>query len=98
MPFRATQFDTLEQPGSTPSGRSTSRQPQAGGNSLIVRGAPRERGEGWGIRLSRGSVVHDVSGGLTNLTDKNARHRISSLKEILPLAGRDIRVNYKILF
>jgi iron complex outermembrane receptor protein len=51
-----------------------------------------------GYRLLTGRRVHDfVLRGL-NLTDELARNHLSPLKEVVPLAGRDVSFSYRLTF
>jgi iron complex outermembrane receptor protein len=53
---------------------------------------------GGGLRIDAGSIVHEVLVGMTNLTDELARNHLSSLKDLAPLPGRDVRFAYKVRF
>jgi len=51
-----------------------------------------------GYRIVSGGLVHDIVLRGTNLTDELARNHISPLKDIVPLAGRDVGVSYRLTF
>ncbi len=50
------------------------------------------------LTLTAGSQVHSISLNLDNILDKEYRNHLSRVKSILPEAGRNLRVTYKMFF
>jgi len=51
-----------------------------------------------GVRLTLGGRLHVVTLGIENVTDEEYRNHLSRVKEILPEAGRGLKLTYRVVF
>ena len=51
-----------------------------------------------GYRFTRGDLVHDFVLRLDNLTDEEIRPHTSRLKDVVPMPGRNVVLNYRLVF
>jgi iron complex outermembrane receptor protein len=53
---------------------------------------------GTGVRLTQGSVVHNISLHLDNVFNRIYRDNLSVIKDFVPQPGRGVRLNYELLY
>jgi outer membrane receptor protein involved in Fe transport len=53
---------------------------------------------GIGIRVTQGSVVHNISLHLDNVFNRLYRDNLSVIKDFVPQPGRGLRLNYELLY
>ena len=51
-----------------------------------------------GVRLTLGGRLNVLTLSLENLTDEEYRNHLSRVKEIMPEAGRGLRLTYRVVF